>query len=59
MSDSHVFITLKDISKSFNGSYVLKNINEEISTGEVFGLIGRSGAGKSGEPLWRSRRRGV
>ena len=47
MSDSHVFITLKDISKSFNGSYVLKNINEEISTGEVFGLIGRSGAGKS------------
>lgn len=47
MSESHVFITLKDISKSFNGSYVLKNISEEISTGEVFGLIGRSGAGKS------------
>ena len=47
MSESHVFITLKDISKSFNGSYVLKNISEKISTGEVFGLIGRSGAGKS------------
>ncbi|WP_400260168.1 methyl coenzyme M reductase system, component A2 [Candidatus Methanomassiliicoccus intestinalis] len=47
MSESHVFITLKDISKSFNGAYVLKNINEEISTGEVFGLIGRSGSGKS------------
>jgi len=40
-------ITLKDLSMEFNGTTVLKNINFEIGEGEVVGIIGRSGAGKT------------
>ncbi len=36
-----------NISKEFSGVRVLNNINVEIFTGEVFGIIGENGAGKS------------
>lgn len=40
-------ITLKDISKSFNGTAILDGVNLEINDGEVLTVIGQSGAGKS------------
>lgn len=47
MGDFMNFITLKNISKSFNGVDVLKDINLEIGEGETLGILGRSGSGKS------------
>lgn len=35
------------VSKSFNGNQVLKEISTTVHTGEVLGLIGKSGSGKS------------
>ena len=41
------FITLKNITKSFIGDDVLKDINLTIDEGETLGILGRSGSGKS------------
>jgi len=40
-------IVLKDISKSYPGISVLKDISIEIPDRSIFGIIGKSGAGKS------------
>ncbi|MEM2124008.1 MAG: methyl coenzyme M reductase system, component A2 [Methanolinea sp.] len=40
-------ITVKDLHMDFDGKKVLKNISFEIYEGEVLGIIGRSGAGKT------------
>ncbi|HEY3419236.1 MAG TPA: methyl coenzyme M reductase system, component A2 [Methanomassiliicoccales archaeon] len=45
--NNEVFVTVDNISKSFNGSQVLRDISTTIGVGEVLGLIGRSGSGKS------------
>ena len=40
-------IKINNVHKSFNGVEVLKDITLEIKKGEVFGLVGHSGGGKS------------
>jgi methyl coenzyme M reductase system subunit A2 len=40
-------ITVDNICMDFDGTKVLKNISFEIAEGEVLGIIGRSGAGKT------------
>lgn len=40
-------LTIENVTKSFNGRVVLKNVSAKISTGKTLGLIGKSAAGKS------------
>ena len=40
-------LELKDISKSFDGSPILKKISMEMHPGEIVGLLGPNGSGKS------------
>ena len=40
-------ISVKNISKSFKNKTALKNISFEVEDGELFGLIGPDGAGKT------------
>ncbi len=44
---SDVFISLKNVSKTFPGVKALTDINFDVRRGEVHGLIGENGAGKS------------
>lgn len=41
------FITVRDLSMSYSGKKILDNLNFTIPEGEILGIIGRSGAGKS------------
>ncbi len=45
--NNEVFVKVDNISKEFNGTTVLRDISTTIHVGEVLGLIGRSGSGKS------------
>ena len=40
-------IDFKNISKSFSGEYILKDVNCRVNTGERVGVVGPNGAGKS------------
>ena len=40
-------ITLKDIQKSYGTHQVLKDVNLNINQGEIYGLIGKNGVGKT------------
>lgn len=40
-------IEIKNLSKSFNGNDVLKNVNLELYPGENLAILGKSGTGKS------------
>lgn len=41
------FIEIKNVSKTFDGVSVLKNLNITVNEGTVLGILGRSGSGKS------------
>ncbi len=40
-------ISLNDIKKSYGKHDVLKNVNMQVNRGDIYGLIGRNGAGKT------------
>lgn len=40
-------LTCENLTKTYNRTDVLKNINLEIEQGKIYGLIGRNGAGKT------------
>ena len=40
-------VTVSHLSKSFNGQNVVRDISFDISKGEIFGLIGPNGSGKT------------
>ena len=42
-----VLIEVKNLNLDFDGVQVLKDINLTINEGEVIGILGRSGAGKT------------
>lgn len=45
--ESEVRLQLKDITKQFNATRALYNVNMEIWSGEVHAVLGQNGAGKS------------
>ena len=42
-----LFIEIKELTITYNGVNFLKNINLNINEGEVIGILGRSGDGKT------------
>lgn len=40
-------IEIKDVSKEFNKTEVISNVNLTFNSGKIYGLCGRNGAGKS------------
>ena len=40
-------IELKNVTKDYDGHLALRNLNLTIQNGEIVGLIGHNGAGKS------------
>jgi len=44
---SRPLLTAKNISKSFDGRVVLRKIDVRLNQGEMLGLLGSNGAGKS------------
>ena len=44
---SKPILAAKSISKSFNGRVILRKIDMHLNKGEMLGLLGSNGAGKS------------
>ena len=44
---SEAILRFENISKNINRTEILKNINFEVERGEVVGIIGKNGLGKS------------
>lgn len=44
---SNIVFSIKELNKSFGQKQILKNINLDIHKGEIIGIIGASGAGKT------------
>jgi NitT/TauT family transport system ATP-binding protein len=40
-------VTLKGVSKAYNGAAVVRDLSLEITSGEIVALLGQTGAGKS------------
>ena len=47
MSDTQAMIKLENIKKSYGKAEVLKGVNMQINKGDIYGLIGKNGAGKT------------
>jgi phospholipid/cholesterol/gamma-HCH transport system ATP-binding protein len=46
-NQTHPAIRIEHVSKSFDGRTVLEDVSFDVSAGEAFGILGRSGTGKS------------
>ncbi|CAH1852369.1 ABC transporter ATP-binding protein [Convivina intestini] len=44
---ANTILEIKNLSKSFNDNTILKNINLTVKEGDIYGLLGKNGAGKS------------
>ena len=44
---SHPVLSVRGLSKSFNGRTVLKNVSLDVTRGQIVGLLGQNGCGKS------------
>ena len=42
-----IVLEVKNLNKYYNNKQILKNINFHVNEGEIFGLVGESGCGKS------------
>lgn len=40
-------LIVKDLNKSFNDTHVLKDVNLHVTSGQIYGYLGRNGAGKT------------
>ncbi|MCR5604691.1 MAG: ATP-binding cassette domain-containing protein [Lachnospiraceae bacterium] len=47
MSDTQAMIKLENIKKSYGKVEILKGVNMQINKGDIYGLIGKNGAGKT------------
>lgn len=47
MSESENVIEVKNLTKRYNGTAVVKGISFSVARGEIFGLLGPNGAGKT------------
>lgn len=47
MESAHEVLSIRNISKQYNGIEVLSNVDLQIKPGEVLALLGENGAGKS------------
>ncbi len=47
MEEQNYQLEMQNISKQFNGVYVLKDISLKVKKGEIHALVGENGAGKS------------
>src|SRR5262245_57048938 len=47
MENGNNAITAKGLSKKFDEDYVVRDLNLEIKSGQIFGFIGPSGSGKT------------
>lgn len=47
MDSRKTLLQLKNVSKTFNGKTIFSNVNLDIKEGEIIGIIGESGIGKS------------
>ena len=45
-------IEVSDITKTYNGRTVVDRLSFSVDKGEVFGLLGHNGAGKSTTIYW-------
>ena len=42
-----MLLDVRNTDKKFNGVYALKDLNFSLGAGEIHGLVGENGAGKS------------
>ncbi|MDP2189172.1 MAG: ABC transporter ATP-binding protein [Sphingobacteriaceae bacterium] len=45
--DDYFMIQMNQVNKSFKGSFAVRDLNLQINSGEILGLLGANGAGKS------------